>query len=112
MVGTDTADDDRDQLDFYVNVDNKYLKTVQKNAGRSGDPNLLERQFMYANVLIGMAMLNAEAANDGATTPESLEEGESTETRINRVTKALAPIILPMVDVLASLSLEEVVASS
>jgi hypothetical protein len=106
------GDDDRDQLDFYINVDNKYLKTVQKNGGRGADPNLVERQFMYANVLIGMAMLNAEAvearSGDEATTEEESEEvTENTEERINRVTRALAPIILPMVDVLASLSLEE-----
>jgi len=102
------GEDDRDLIDFYVNVDNKYLKTVQKNAGKKGDPGLLERQFMYANVLIGMAMLNAESAEPNRVGDDIDGAEESMEERINRVTNALAPIILPMVDVLATLSVEDV----
>ena len=110
------GDDDRDQLDFYVNVDNKYLKTAQKNAGRDVNPVLLERQFMYAQVLIGMAMLNDDALV--ASSPAEDENGdgdeerEAVETRIRRVSAAVAPVILPMVDVLASLRVEDVVTDS
>jgi hypothetical protein len=104
------GEDERDQLDFYVNVDNKFLKTVQKAAGKKRDPSLLERQFMYANVLIGMAMLNSEG-RDASGADEGAEESTgSIEERINRVTTALAPIILPMIDVLATLALEDVAA--
>jgi hypothetical protein len=100
------GDDDRDQLDFYVNVDNKHLKSTQKNAKSDVNLVLLERQFMYANVLIGMALLNAEKATPGPDQEDDTEQ-EGTEERIRRLTAALAPIILPMVDVLSSLSIED-----
>lgn len=103
-----TGDDDREQLDFYVNVDNKYLKTTQKNAGKDANLALLERQFMYALVLIGMAMLSGENSDSSDTEDGASEEGP--EERINRVTASLSPIILPMVDVLSSLSLDDVMA--
>lgn len=99
--------DDRDQLDFYVNVDNKHLKTTQKNGGRDVNPVLLERQFMYANALIGMAMLNGENTLVRAEDPEGDDDGESIEERIKRVTAAISPVILPMIDVLSSLSIED-----
>ena len=101
-----------DQLDFYVNVDNKHLKTNQKLAKRDTNPVLLERQFMYANVLIGMAMLNAEKSDakpedDGSDLDT---EEPSIEDRIRAATSALAPVILPMVDVLSSLSIEDAIS--
>ena len=106
------ADDDRDQLDFYVNVDNKHLKATQKLAKKDVNPVLLERQFMYANVLIGMAMLNAEKSEpkseDDGGDPDSDEP--SVEDRIRTATAALAPVILPMVDVLSSLSIEDAIS--
>jgi|NGEPerStandDraft_6_1074524.scaffolds.fasta_scaffold11571_2 hypothetical protein len=106
-----SGDDDRDQLDFYVNVDNKHLKTTQKNAKKDTNLVLLERQFMYANVLIGMALLNAEKAAPGPDDADDTEkDGTGTEDRIRRLTAALAPVILPMVDVLSSLSIEDAIS--
>lgn len=105
-----TGDDDRDQLDFYVNVDNKHLRTAQKNGGKNSNPALLERQFMYANVLIGMAMLGAESPNSAAAGSDATDESEGIEKQISRVTASLSPVILPMVDVLSSLSIEDAVA--
>ena len=105
------GDDDRDRIDFFVNVDNKHLKTAQKNAKKDTNLVLLERQFMYANVLIGMALLNAEDARlRPAEADESREDGPGTEDRIRELTAALAPVILPMVDVLSSLSIEDAIS--
>ena len=105
------GEDERDQLDFYINVDNKHLRTAQKNGGKSLDPVLLERQFMYANVLIGMAMLSAEGPRSVTTGDQAEGDVEGIEEQIGRVTAALSPVVLPMVDVLSSLSIEEVVHS-
>ena len=86
------ADDDRDQLDFFVNVDNKYLKTVQKNAKKDANLVLLERRFMYANVLIGMALLSAEKPSSRQEADETEDEKHGAiEDRIRRLTAALAP---------------------
>jgi len=102
------GEDDRDQLDFYVNVDNRHLKTTQKNATKDTNLVLLERQFMYANVLIGMALLNAAESGTNPVDGEDRDGDESgIEDRIRRLTAALAPVILPMVDVLSSLRIED-----
>jgi hypothetical protein len=105
-----TGEDERDQLDFYVNVDNKHLRTAQKNGGKTLDPVLLERQYMYANVLIGMAMLSAEKSLPIAPSDGDENESEGIEDQISRVTAALSPVILPMVDVLSSLSIEDTIS--
>lgn len=83
------ADDDRDQLDFFVNVDNKYLKTVQKNAKKDANLVLLERRFMYANVLIGMALLSAEKPSSRQEADETEDEDGAIEDRIRRLTAAV-----------------------
>lgn len=108
------AEDNRDMLDFYVNVDNKYLRNALKSAGpKNGSPRLIETRFVYANVLIGMAMLNAAKSRRPVESNEEDGEGsaDSTEDRIASVTTALAPIIVPMVDVLAKLSIDDVLES-
>lgn len=107
------GDDDRDQLDFYINVDNKHLKSTQKNAKKDANLVLLERQFIYANVLIGMALLNDEKRvprPEEEDDDETEQDAKGTEDRIRRITAALAPIILPMVDVLSSLSLDDAIS--
>jgi hypothetical protein len=64
---------------------------------------------MYALVLIGMAILSGDGSDSEAVKDGSIDE-EGPEDRINRVTAALSPIILPMVDVLSSLSIDDVIA--
>jgi hypothetical protein len=108
-----SGEDDGDVLDFYVNVDNKCLKNEQKKAGTKDDPGLIESRFVYANVLVGMAMLNGEPREPRGTDEENGgDDSGNIEKRINGVTTALAPVLLPMVHVLATLSIEDVVAET
>ena len=41
-----------DVFDFYVNVDNRYLKISQKEG--KGDSQVVEKQFIYGMVLVGL----------------------------------------------------------
>jgi hypothetical protein len=92
-------DDDRTAYDFYVNVDNKYLRIMQKETRVVAE--LLENQFTYGLVLVGLALLQdgerrrAEASEDGVT---------EVETLIARASRALAPILLPMIQSIGSLA--------
>jgi hypothetical protein len=91
--------------DFFVNIDNQYLKLEQKRSKIT--PSLLELRFTYALVLMGLALLQEERMRPKDT--ESNEDADnetsaSIEHRIDRVTSALAPIILPMLDVLPTLN--------
>jgi hypothetical protein len=107
-AGTAEGDDVSTQTwDFYVNVDNQWLKTEQKRSKTA--PALLEARFMYALVLIGLALIQADRTkhvpDPTAEEPDApTEKRESNiEKQILRVTSAIAPILLPMLDLLPDL---------
>ncbi len=109
-AGDDPADSDHQIYDFYVNVDNKYLKTAQKEAPVSVNPKLLRAQFQYALVLIGLGLLQDEKHITGESTVAGLDDDDEAEPMsiehiIDLATRAVAPILLPMIDVLGHLSL-------
>jgi hypothetical protein len=80
--------------DFFVNADNVHLRWEAKaTPHRSGS---LEAQFKYAMALIGLAILKERPADDG--------DGETDiEAEVERTTRALSPVILPMIAGLADL---------
>ena len=86
---------------FYVNTSNKCFETDRKNSRE--DPAVVEAKFVYANVLVGLGLLNDSPTND----EDSAEPTESPEERVATTTKALAPVLLPMIDFLGTLSPEE-----
>ena len=108
VLGTGEAGADTAQVfDFFVNVDNKYLRTAQKES--SADPKLLKAQFQYALVLVGLALVQDEQA---VTAPleGSDSEGETgpslgIEEIVTRATQAIAPVLIPMIDALGHLSI-------
>jgi len=96
--------------DFFVNVDNQSLRAEQKRSKTS--PDLLRARFTYSLVLIGLALLQHARANrvglrqreDEAT---SDDETPSVEDQIEYVTSAVAPVLLPMLDLLSEQEEEE-----
>lgn len=88
--------------DFYVNVDNKFLRTAHKDFPKD-NPTMMEAKFVYANVLVGLAMLNGRA-HDADEKGTGAAEVAGPEGEVARVSSQLAPIVLPMIDVVASLS--------
>jgi len=80
--------------DFYINMDNIYLLTEIK--GRSNmDSKMLEAQYKYGMVLIGMSLLK-----------ELEEKEESIYDKIYEITKAISPVLLPMIATLGALNEE------
>jgi len=92
---------------FYINIDNASLKTEMKYTKQ--DVRLLEAKFKYGNVLLGLAILHdSEAAESrhSSANQRNLSENsdkESTEDTIRRVTAAVAPVLLPIIDQLSGL---------
>jgi hypothetical protein len=100
----DEIDDSGDVFDFYVNVDNKHLRTAQKESKE--EPKLLEAKFIYSLVLIGLALIS-EGRTHQKSPEESENEAETIDGFVARATAALAPVLLPMVDTIGGLSLTE-----
>jgi hypothetical protein len=112
--GEQDGSDEQDvtRYDFFINVDNLYLKTEMKSA--KADVPLQKARFMYGMVLVGLGMLQQDIADQSGKNDEAEEnDGRGNiEERVERVTKALAPIMLPMIDSLGALDVAEVESSS
>jgi hypothetical protein len=119
----DSGDGDQDdadeqtvtRYDFFINVDNIYLKSEMKSS--KADAPLLKARFMYGMVLVGLGLLQQDMADqpqkgDEAEADEDNDRCGNVEERVERVTRALAPIILPMIGSLGTLDAEEVEAST
>jgi len=82
--------------DFYINMENVYLLTEIKGRTKI-DPNILKAQYKYGMVLIGISLVKALEE----------KEGESVYDKIAEVTKAIAPVLLPMIATLGELGEEQ-----
>lgn len=104
--------DGREQLEhvFYMNMDNNSLRTEMKYSKQ--DPHLLEAKFKYGNVLLGLAMLHQAENNNKLRTRGNQNEGHRQEgtvqEQIRQISKAVAPVLLPMIDQLAGLNEEDI----
>ena len=97
------------RYDFFINIDNVHLKTEMKSL--KSDAALMKARFTYGLVLVGLGLLQQEMIDQDQNSGASQdEEGngstEDVETRVGRVSSALAPIILPMIESLGSLDLD------
>lgn len=94
-VGSD-KDADAPVYDFFVNVDNKFLLHNQKE--NTGGSELLRKQFIYGFVLVGLALIQEYQRG------EAVDERQSVEDFVERTTRALAPILVPMIQTIGSLT--------
>jgi hypothetical protein len=107
------ASDDPDapaRYDFYVNADNIYLQTELKATKQ--DPDLVKAKFKFGMALVGLGAIR-RATEAEAASPES-DDGEETplqqpsgEDLVASATDVVAPILLPMIDGLGALELDE-----
>lgn len=119
-TGDDSAQngDAKPIYDFYVNMDNLYLKTEIKPA--HCEANLLRARFTYGMVLLGLALVQQDefekvkAKAKKATSEDEEEDKDKDEAEVNiekRVaafTDAVAPVLLPMIESLGDLDDEPV----
>lgn len=100
-VGGDESDKPKGQIyDFFINVDNIYLRTEQKNLTANAD--LLQAKFTYAMVLIGLGLIHDHAER----LKHHPEDEEDISEAIARMTRAVAPMVLPMIETLGGMGLE------
>lgn len=90
---------------FYINVDNSSLRTEMKYSKQ--DARLLEAKFKYSNVLLGLALLHDDEKTSSDQQRDADDERENVQDRIRRVSSALAPVLIPMIDQLAGLTEEQ-----
>jgi hypothetical protein len=107
----DDGSERRADLTFYVNMDNIFLRTDMK--GNATDVAVAREKFVYGNVLIGLALFHDRRAQRGTTTNSGAagegngRDEDPIEDAIERTTRALAPFLVPMIDYLGALSVEE-----
>jgi hypothetical protein len=96
--------------DFFVNMDNIHLLCEIK-AQRASNPKLLEGQYKYGLVLITLGILKEFRKPLKGENKNDNEQTDSNELdvflTIQKVSQALSPIILPMINYLGELELEE-----
>jgi hypothetical protein len=103
------CDTENGEYDFKVNIDNIYLKSELKT-GKSVEFNLVKHRYIYGMVLIGLAMLQDDVMKRQKNNEDS-DESQSNEQniydRIETTTRALSPILLPMINSLAELEISD-----
>lgn len=99
----------RNVYDFFLNVENVFLQTEQKASPVKAD--LLQARFKFGMVLVGLGLLRSSMGRGEQDKDEEEDENGVTEVPpedlVARGTDALAPILLPMIDSLGELELDE-----
>lgn len=96
--------------DFYVNIDNICLQTELKYARMQSSPELLIAKFRYGMVLIGLAMLREFGTLESQEKITTYEQ--TVRDKIREFTRAVSPVLLPMISSLSELELDEVAIAS
>lgn len=93
--------------DFFVNIDNIHLLSELKSA-KSSEIKAIQAKYKFGLVLIGLALLND---NTKVQKPDEDEEGENIFSTIENLTRAISPVIIPMIDTLGALELQDLVSA-
>jgi len=92
--------------DFFINMDNIHLLT-EKKSNTKLDSKLLDARYKYGMVLLGIALLKDEEESNNKG--ELIDNGEdNVYNKIAYLTKAVSPILLPLISGLGDLQEEEV----
>jgi hypothetical protein len=106
----ENATTDENIYDFYINMDNHYLNYAFKTSRQP--PEIVRARFKYGMVLIGLALIREDSESRERPTKEdtsNTDEGPNgnIEDKVDQVTKAIAPVLLPIIDSLGSLDVED-----
>jgi hypothetical protein len=86
--------------DFFINMENIHLLT-EKKANTKLNSKLLDARYKYGMVLLGIALLkDVEESNEN--------EEESVYSKITYLTKAVSPILLPLISGLGDLQEDDI----
>lgn len=108
-----------DIYDFIINMDNVFLKSELKASKDAIE--LVQKRWQYALVLVGLALLHDDKQRNkilGAGAKAAVERSpendredlspDPIDQRIEAMTKALAPVLLPMIESLGALDIDAV----
>jgi preprotein translocase subunit Sec61beta len=98
--------------DFFVNMDNVYLKTEVKPDKK--DIRITKMRFKYGLVLLGLAVLQQEMQKAKPPAMDDIKEenndndnGENVEDKVEKFSSAVAPVLLPMIESLGDIEIDE-----
>jgi hypothetical protein len=92
--------------DFFINIDNLYLKTEQKFS-KDDKSVILKNQFMYGMTLVGLALINNHKTRSNSNGAEENQSDTDIESTIKTVTASLSPVMLPMICSLGEITEEK-----
>lgn len=108
------ADDSQAIYSFWVNIDNVHFRRECKLSKE--DPKILKARWKYGLALLGMALIQADSRSEkalsggDATDDSDIDEATTIEQKVFDITSAVAPVLLPIVETLGSLTEEQVSA--
>lgn len=91
--------------DFYINVDNIFLKTEQKR--KPSQAEIIQSKFIYAHVLLGLALISHEKEKPDDVNSRGDEERVCIEDKVEEFSIAISSVILPIINDLGELELKE-----
>jgi hypothetical protein len=107
---TDSEEDNSpEEYDFFINMDNIYLKHELKRL--KTEPEIIKARFKYGLVLIALGFIqqdqidHKQIKNQSVNDPQ--EESINIEETILNIGRAIAPILLPLIESLGSVELED-----
>ena len=116
-TATGNGDDRHDVFDFIINMDNVFLKSELKSSKDAIE--LVQKRWQYALVLVGLALLHddkqkskseagkrKDSAWQAANSDQDESGSEQIDQRIEALTIALAPVLLPMIESLGALDID------
>ena len=114
--GASQNGDRHDIYDFKINMDNLFFKSELKTG--SEDIEVLRARWKYGLVLIGLALLHDDAqsqinktAAESGEGNEDMDQPQTIEQRVEAFSRAIAPVLLPMINSLGNLDVEAAAAS-
>jgi hypothetical protein len=96
-----------DGYDFFVNIDNIHLLSEIKPA-KTTDIQALQAKYKFGLVLVGLSVLND---NNRQAKTEDEDETANIFELVAKISKAISPVIIPMIDTLGALETQDLIAS-
>ncbi len=100
----DSTDAQRTAWDFYVNVDNE---SVHHHSRRKNEPlEAVRKAFSTATVFLALAIIRGESESNGsearAREDRAGSSSEAVPETVDRITRHLAPVLLPVMEALGT----------
>lgn len=92
--------------DYYINMDNKYIQHEIKQRKLENQSEIIFAKYKYSIILIGMAILKDKEIFEEEMALNN--NGFDIKWLIREVTRAFAPISIPMIDTLGKLNFEDI----